>query len=66
MLEYGEYSIYTGVHIVERNCIWPLEKLVPVVATFLVAPAIETDGNWLNFGDAFMTHSTYIARQNGR
>ena len=63
--EYGEYSIYTGVHIVESNCIFPPDKLIPVLATFLVAPQIETDENWLCFDEVFMSHTDYMARQNG-
>ena len=65
LLKYEEYSIYTGVHIVECNCIFPLTALTPVLATFLAAPQIETDENWLCFADVFMTHSTYKNRQNG-
>ena len=63
-LEYSEYTIYTGVHMVECNCICPRETLVPVLASFLTSPQIEPDENWLYFDDAFMTHSTYKARQN--
>lgn len=65
ILQYQEYSIYTGVHIVESNCIFALERLTPVLASFLATPQIETNEDWLDYDDVFMTHGSYYARQNG-
>ena len=57
--QHDEYSIYTGVHIVESNCICSLEQLIPVLDEFLIERTVCKTENWLEFDCVFMTHDMY-------
>lgn len=59
--QHAEYSIYTGVHMVESNCICSLEQLVAILDEFLTEQTICETEHWLEFDRAFMTHDMYQA-----
>lgn len=63
-LQHCEYSIYTGVHIVESHCIYPIGRLAPVLDAFL-KQTMKIDEHWLEFDNVFMTHDTYKTRRYG-
>lgn len=58
-IQHAEVSIYTGVHIVESNCICSLDQLMPALQVFLTEQTYRAGDIWLEFNDVFMTHEIY-------
>ena len=61
--KYGEYSIYTGVHIVAENCLHSLRALTSPIQYFLEHQSRDPTSQWLEFALAFMTHDLYQKHQ---
>jgi hypothetical protein len=58
-VNYGEYSIYTGVHVLAENCICPLSRFESVIEVFLNSQTRDDREDWLEFSDVFMTYEMY-------